>query len=275
MNSFTRTLTAAISAGIATIVVQEKLRFHPAMQRINFTGETVSLAEGAALSSGLIVGNLALGNYGSALSLAATGIAGAYDDLDQGKHDGKQIAKGLRGHFQALRNGHLSSGAMKVAVIGTCAAGYALRKAQQKQGKPAQKITEVLVDTALIAGTANLANLFDLRPGRALKVAALGSLLNTKTAGKETLTTLIPIALLAEEDLQGKTMLGDMGANPLGLIVGIQTTQIKTLALKTLICSGVVALNLVSEKISFTQIIENNSVLNHLDQLGREEKPRS
>ncbi|EEH64187.1 hypothetical protein HMPREF0044_0476 [Gleimia coleocanis DSM 15436] len=269
MKTIMRALAATATAAVTTVLVQEKLRFHPALQRTNHAGNTVTLATGPALSAGLVAGNLVAGNFAAASALAATGTAGLYDDVDQGEHDGEQIAKGLKGHFNALRNGYISTGVLKVAVIGASAGTYALYRAVKSSKPVPQRVVECFVDTALIAGCANLGNLFDLRPGRALKVAVIASILNAGVAGAQVSLTLATMAVVTEEDLAGKAMLGDAGANPLGMMVGMQSANIKCLPVKTAVCGLVVGLNVLSEKVSFTKVIENTPVLHKLDMLGR------
>src|SRR6185437_2722423 len=63
----------------------------------------------------------------------------------------------------ALAHGEVSTGAVKLAGIGATGLG----SARVMGGQPA----DVAINTGLIAAGANLLNLFDLRPGRAIKVA--------------------------------------------------------------------------------------------------------
>ena len=139
--------------------------------RTNHRGEQLTLLEGPALT----VGSVAVSALGpglpprvrAALAVAGTGAAtfGGYDDLA-----GSGSRRGFRGHLGALAKGEITTGAVKLGGIG--AAG--LVSAALLGGGPA----DVAVNAGLVAGGANLLNLFDLRPGRALKVAlASGTLL--------------------------------------------------------------------------------------------------
>ncbi|HEV2892382.1 MAG TPA: hypothetical protein VG411_01405, partial [Actinomycetota bacterium] len=67
--------------------------------------------------------------------------------------------------------------------------------------------------------------------------------------------------------------LGDCGANALG--AGVATAAAATLSrpARLLALAGVVALNLASERVSFTAVIERTAWLRALDQLGREPRP--
>ena len=100
------------------------------LERVNFRGRTVSLRGGVgvaagALAAGAQVGRALGGAAGArpaAAAVAATGAAGAaglIDDLDAGAHDGQTPAKGLKGHLGALARGRVTTGALKIAVIGS------------------------------------------------------------------------------------------------------------------------------------------------------------
>ena len=149
-------------------------------ERTNFHGVTVSLRGGVAMA-GASVASAAVASalsdqpraaLGGAVAALGGGVAGYIDDVDQGAHDGGKVAKGLKGHLGALAHGQVTTGVIKIAGIGASAlAASALvgSKATSVSGKAA----DLALNTVLIAGTANLANLLDLRPGRALKATVL------------------------------------------------------------------------------------------------------
>ncbi len=149
-------------------------------ERTNFHGATVSLRggvamAGAAVASATVASALSdqpRAALGGAVAALGGGVAGYIDDVDQGAHDGGKVAKGLKGHLGALAHGQVTTGVIKIAGIGASAlAASALvgSKATSVSGKAA----DLALNTVLIAGTANLANLLDLRPGRALKATVL------------------------------------------------------------------------------------------------------
>jgi UDP-GlcNAc:undecaprenyl-phosphate GlcNAc-1-phosphate transferase len=132
--------------------------------------------------------------------------------------------------------------------------------------------------TLAIALTANLVNLLDLRPGRALKayslLAVVGAIPVMLVASHaEALVWLVlslgPVAAVWRLDLSERAMLGDAGANAAGALAG----WFIALTFSPWFLGGyvalVLALNLASEKISFSAVIEGNPVLSWLDGLGR------
>jgi UDP-GlcNAc:undecaprenyl-phosphate/decaprenyl-phosphate GlcNAc-1-phosphate transferase len=138
--------------------------------RTNHRGEQLTLLEGPALT----VGSVAVSALGpglpsrvrAALAVAGTGAVafGGYDDLA-----GSGSRRGFRGHLGALAKGEITTGAVKLGGIGATG----LVSAALLGGGPA----DVAVNAGLVAGGANLLNLFDLRPGRALKVALISGTL--------------------------------------------------------------------------------------------------
>lgn len=276
-------------------------------ERTNFHGATVSLRGGVAMA-GASVASAAVASalsdqpraaLGGAVAALGGGVAGYIDDVDQGAHDGGKVAKGLKGHLGALAHGQVTTGVIKIAGIGASAlAASALvgSKATSVGGKAA----DLALNTVLIAGTANLANLLDLRPGRALKATVLVATplsyfscaaAKTPASGASGAPSATPAApasasgasaqrLLASglnaaaitalvEDLQETTMLGDTGANAAGALLGTSLAANDSWKLRLGAALGVVGLILASEKVSFSKVIAANPALNWLDQLWR------
>jgi len=239
--------------------------------RTNHAGATVTLAEGPIAVVALLVGGGVdrlldeSGRRSLAVAVAGvgSGMVGAYDDLY-----GTTQAKGLRGHLRALRSGELTSGTIKVLGVGCSAAIAAalIQRARPGCPKPMCRVLDGLVDTALIAATANLINLFDLRPGRAAKVVIL---LGTGLFGFGAAPAVGAAAGSLPTDLAARSMLGDCGANALGAAAGTAAAQSLPRRFRLLALGAVVALNLASEQVSFTEVIEGTPLLRRLDQLGR------
>lgn len=168
-----------VCAGLGYVLRRKHIKASQ-WERTNFHGATVSLRGGVAMA-GASVASAAVASalsdqpraaLGGAVAALGGGVAGYIDDVDQGAHDGGKVAKGLKGHLGALAHGQVTTGVIKIAGIGASAlAASALvgSKATSVSGKAA----DLALNTVLIAGTANLANLLDLRPGRALKATVL------------------------------------------------------------------------------------------------------
>ncbi|MGO9216981.1 MAG: hypothetical protein ACLP5E_04305 [Streptosporangiaceae bacterium] len=283
------------------------LRAHPpggaaTWTRTNHRGEPVTLLEGPAAAAGAaLAAALNPGLPGRARAALVTAAAGAgafggYDDLA-----GSGDRRGFRGHLGALGHGEVTTGAVKIGGIG--ATGLA---ASALLGGGA---LDVAVNAGLIAGGANLLNLFDLRPGRAIKVAALaGGLLaaagrpgangdgegpalaspapakpgpakpGPAKPGPVAAVTLAGIPLgaalaLVGEDLGERAMLGDAGANALGAMLGAAAAAALPRSGRVAVLAGIVALTAASEKVSFTKVIQRTPPLHWLDMLGRRPGP--
>ncbi len=265
----------AAAAGGATAAVAARLAYAALTRRppggtktwsrTNHRGEPVTLLAGPAVAVGAIAGLLAQAALGAnsrrttAMAVAGAGAAafGAYDDLA-----GSGDRRGFRGHLGALAHGEVTTGAVKLGGIG--AAG--ILGAAVAGGSPA----DVVINAGLIAGSANLLNLFDLRPGRAVKVAvASGALLAVIPDARQSTAPPLAAALaVLPEDLGERAMLGDAGANGLGAMLGASAAGLPRLA-RIALLAGIAGLTAVSEKVSFTKVIERTPALHRLDMLGR------
>lgn len=126
--------------------------------------------------------------------------------------------RGWRGHGMALRQGRVSTGALKAA--GTL--GLALYAASYLEPSTGRWL---LASGVLVLAT-NAFNLLDLRPGRAMKVFVLfGVGLTIGAASVRQLWTLGlfvgPALIAGVYDLRERAMLGDTGANMLGGLAGL------------------------------------------------------
>jgi UDP-GlcNAc:undecaprenyl-phosphate/decaprenyl-phosphate GlcNAc-1-phosphate transferase len=270
-------LIAAAAAGAtaagAARLAYSALNWRPpggpkAWSRTNHRGEPVTLLEGPAVAVGAMAGALALAGLrsltGSALWRPAVAMAvggagaaafGAYDDLA-----GSGDRRGFRGHLGALRHGEVTSGAVKLGGIG--ATGVVC--AALAGGSP----VDVALNAGLVAGSANLLNLFDLRPGRALKVAVAAGAFVAPGGATGTAPPLGAALALLPEDLGERAMLGDCGANALGAMIGAAAAGLPRPA-RIALLTGIAGLTAASEKVSFTKVIERTPTLRWLDMLGR------
>jgi UDP-N-acetylmuramyl pentapeptide phosphotransferase/UDP-N-acetylglucosamine-1-phosphate transferase len=270
-------LTAQVAAA-ATALARRGLRARPPggadlWARKNHRGEPVTLLEGPAYAAGALAGAvLASGapvrvRAAAALATGAGAVLGGYDDLAGGA-----ASRGLGGHLKALARGEVSTGTVKLAGLGVAGlvAGALLqpRNARSRTGH----LADVAISGAVVAGSANLVNLLDLRPGRALKVvSALGFL--TAVAGGESAplaAAALGSALVAlPDDLGERSMLGDSGANAAGALLGVAWAARLSRPARLAMLAGVTGLTLASERVSFTAVIERTPALRALDQLGR------
>jgi hypothetical protein len=259
--------TSAVRRGLAASPPGGEERW----TRTNHRGEPVSMLEGPAVAAGLVAGTIVGPGDGraraaTALATAAAGAFGVVDDLAE---DTTTRTKGLRGHLGALAQGRLTTGGLKVLGIGASAM-LAAAVGTRRRGSVAGHVTDVVVNGALVAGTANLVNLLDLRPGRALKASALLSLPVAASRGAAGTGALLGTAAAAAgDDLRERDMLGDGGANALGAYVGSRWALGAPRAVRVVALGGVVALTLASERVSFSAVIERTGWLRRLDTLGR------
>jgi UDP-N-acetylmuramyl pentapeptide phosphotransferase/UDP-N-acetylglucosamine-1-phosphate transferase len=241
-------------------------------RRTNYAGRPVSLLGGPALAAAATA-TAALGApTGSAAAAAlvgtVSGVVGGYDDL-AGARPEQARDKGLAGHLAALRAGRISAGAVKVAGIGAAAAAAAVLT-RRPGVPPSSALADGVLTTGLVAGTANLLNLLDLRPGRAAKVAAgLAAATLPGSAGGLSAGLLGATLAVLPADLGERVMLGDSGANAAGALLGLRLAALPSRRTRSVLLGGIVALTLASERISFTRVIEATPGLRELDRLGR------
>lgn len=293
----TRTaLLAGLVAGAASATALRLLRSAPpsgaaTWDRTNHAGTTVTLLEGPAWvvgsSAGVLAGTAVATGPAAAAPLVATvaaGTLGVLDDLA-----GDSGSKGLKGHLGALARGEVTTGAVKVvglAVTGLLTAALAdrprrtgartaagLQPGASTRAAPGAvpSLLDTLVGGAVVAGSANLLNLLDLRPGRALKATVIaGALLATDPRSEASAGAAVGAAAgLLAPDLAGESMLGDTGANSAGALLGAALLQ-RTGRRGRLVALTVLAgLTLASERVSFTKVIESTPGLRELDALGR------
>lgn len=273
-----RFIAAGIVAGAVTAFVRRKLDEKVAVgglggdstwMRTNHRGEPISLLEGPAVAAGLVAGAAVGGGSAPGATAFATGAAGAFGLVDDLAEDTSVRTKGLKGHLGALKEGRLTTGGLKVLGISGSAL-IAAAVGTRRTGSAFGHLVDVGLNGALIGGTANLINLFDLRPGRALKAGAAASLpFALGGAGSATGALLGAAAAAAPGDLGERDMLGDGGANALGALVGSQIAFGTPRAVRWTALAGVVGLMLASEKVSFSKVIAGNEWLNKVDMLGR------
>ena len=189
------------------------------------------------------------------------GLLGLLDDLAETGED-----KGFAGHLRALRAGRLTTGGVKLLGGGALALVVTGRL-------DADEPVRLVVDALLVALAANLGNLFDRAPGRTIKVGVIagGLLLVTHLdPSPPGLAVVLGAAVgLLWFDLGEQLMLGDSGANVLGAAIGVSAVVVCSPGVRVALLVVVAALNLASERISFSTVIDRVAPLRALDRLGR------
>lgn len=252
----------------------------PLFQRVswvapNYNDQLIPVSAGLMFLPGLSVAWLVLlvagyRQVGTALTLAwGFALLGFLDDLG-----GQEEHGGFRRHIKNLVQGTLTTGGLKALGGGFLAVTAAM---QLGRGW-----LPIILGALNIALSANLVNLLDLRPGRAIKsylllvipfffIISSVSLPIFRQLAAVGVPALAVIMVLAPYDLQSSVMLGDTGANLLGALAGLHFLIFNNVAVSILAFTVLAGLNYMAEKISFSQIIANSPVLTWFDRLGRPE----
>jgi UDP-GlcNAc:undecaprenyl-phosphate GlcNAc-1-phosphate transferase len=197
----------------------------------------------------------------AAIAAAGFGFFGLVDDLA-----GSPSRRGFRGHVRALAHGELTTGMLKLAGGGLVAIVVVAPWA-------GQSFRRLAAGSVVVALAANLGNLLDRAPGRTGKVSLLAILVLAGTshfAGVLTGSAIIAGAgaALLLPDLRERCMLGDTGANVLGAGAGLGLVTTTGPRAWTIAAVLLIALNLVSEWVSFSGVIDRVAPLRWLDRLG-------
>jgi Glycosyl transferase family 2 len=121
--------------------------------------------------------------------------------------------------------------------------------------------TRSLSGAFLVAGTANLLNQLDTKPGRALKAYLAAAFVLDAPVGLA--------VLLLPYDLRERLMLGDAGSNALGAMLGFKSVDRIRGWGRWAALAGVVVLNVIGERRSLGELIERTPGLSQLDRMGR------
>jgi hypothetical protein len=185
--------------------------------------------------------------------------------------------RGIRKHLRALARLEVSSGIVKILVIGGAAVAAVA-------ALPARPFWAGTAGVIVIAACANLWNGLDVAPGRSLKwflllgaplviTGALGS-------GGWALAPAVPATVLAgafllAPDLRERAMLGDAGANLLGFEIGLGLCVVLSDAWIVVAAVLAVGANALAETITVSRIIEGSGPLRWFDSLGRVPAPNA
>jgi UDP-GlcNAc:undecaprenyl-phosphate/decaprenyl-phosphate GlcNAc-1-phosphate transferase len=271
-------LAGFVLAAVLALVLWPRLQptlATPAFERENFRRQRIPVAAGLVIIVAVLVAALpyslvvlwsddgpVIGRSIASAVLASVGFGlfGLLDDLV-----GSTTRRGYRGHVGALRHGELTTGLLKLVGGGLVAVVVAWPWA----GSLPRLIAAALV----VALAANLGNLLDRAPGRVGKVSLLVFVVlavTSRLAPELTGPALVAGAGLGMlwPDLRERCMLGDTGSNVLGAGAGlglVATTGPGTWWVAVLVLA---ALNLVSERVSFSDVIGRTPPLRWLDRWG-------
>ncbi len=200
---------------------------------------------------------------GTLIAVLGFCLLGLFDDVA-----GMGQSGGFRGHVAALRDGEVTSGMIKL--LGGAAVGLlTVSVLQQDNGT----VVGLLRDGATVALAANLGNLFDRAPGRSTKFTATIFVVLSVVAWT---SWMLPPAVavgaglgLLGPDLKEEAMLGDAGANVMGAMCGIAAlVAFWGSGQRWAVLAVLLGLNVLSEVVSFSKVIDGVGPLRWFDRLG-------
>ena len=260
-----------IAITLLSIPMISKMLENSGMIRENYRGDMIPVGLGLVFIPTLVINSIILiySNivpekiimiYMLLFASIAMSFVGIIDDSL-----GNRGVTGLIGHFKALFKGSLTTGAFKALLGGFV--GLTLAVTLSKS------IPNIIVATLVVALSTNMMNLFDLRPGRAIKayvILAIIIFLASAKFNREVMMLIVPSVLAYFYfDLRALTMMGDAGSNVLGVSIGVFIVSSFDLPVQLVSLVLLVAIHVLTEKFSLTKIIENNKFLDYVDKLGR------
>jgi len=267
-------LAGFLSAAI-TFVLVFRLRHLRAPRAVNYRGERLPVVLGLAITAGLAAELLTValvdaGQYRlfpsprAGLEILASILlvfaGGLVDDVQPSR------VHGLVRHFHELFRGRVTSGIVKLAVAVVAAAVFGV--ATRQHG------LRLALCIPTVAGAANLWNLLDVAPGRAIKwflpAGAVALALKPTYGFAPFESAALGGGLIALPfDLAEVAMLGDSGAYALGFVAGAGLfLRLSTVGV-AIALAVVVALHVLAETVTLTRLIRAAPPLRWLDDLGR------
>ena len=273
MSAVVAFVVGAVVAALLWAAMAEQFRTADVLRRTNYRGHQLAVASGIVVVLTVVVVTavhrvvVAFGGVDSDEQLRVAGLAvgaaigfgflGLVDDLV-----GATDTKGFAGHLGQLARGQVTTGLVKL--VGGVLLGVAVAPGDG---------WDAVRSGVLIAGCANVGNLFDRAPGRAIKVCLLGGVV-VASLGAPAWALTGPMLVLGAglgllvPDLRERCMLGDTGSNVLGAAVGLGLVVSLGSTGEWVALAVVVALNVASEFVSFTKVIDAVPPLRFLDRLG-------
>jgi hypothetical protein len=260
-------LLLTLGAALTLLTLAFLKPYLPKLQ--NFAGRNTPTSAGLSFlpiilvmlvaSSTGVLGPLEGGGWYLAYSLVA-GLVGFADDRWGGEGE-----RGFAGHVGALSRGRMTTGLLKVVVLGGGAVVFGVLAFGMGW--------RALFAALLLAGCANLANLFDVRPGRALKFLGVPVVVLLFLAPYGAVLAVAGVVggavALFHFDLRGRIMLGDAGAAIWGAVLGYLVVASGPGVVWWVAGGAILGLTAVAEFSSISRIIEEVGALRALDLWGR------
>ncbi len=278
----TRALVSLLGGLIALIATRSAVRAmlpRASLVATNYRGLPIPTAMGMTVLAGTLAGTALVSllielaprssvlgqSAGSAVPLVALavgfGLVGLWDDVASDQE------RGFGGHIRALRRRRLTGGGMKM-VAGASVAIVVVAPASDGIGW-------ALLHGGIVALLANIYNSLDLRPGRAGKFFILAALPLTLVSEASAVLAAAIGSMMAflPNDLRERAMLGDVGANALGALIGGAVVFAGPPAgVRLALLAGAVLLTVLSERPGFSRLIAAVPPLRGLDRAGRIEE---
>jgi len=241
-------------------------------KRPNFAGRNIPTSAGLAflpiilLMLGASLAGLLEPGVAGVWYLAYSLLGGCVGFMDD-RWGGGAGERGFGGHLGALSRGRVTTGLVKAVLLGGGAVVFAV-------------VTfgvglEALVAAFLLAGCVNLANLFDVRPGRTLKFLGVPVLVLLFLAPYGEVLAVVGVVggaiSLFYFDLKGRIMLGDAGAAIWGAVLGYLVVTSGPGVVWWVAGVAILGLTAVAEVSSISRVIEEVGALRRLDLWGRDE----
>ncbi|GAE24619.1 hypothetical protein JCM9140_561 [Halalkalibacter wakoensis JCM 9140] len=200
-------------------------------------------------------------SLGSVLFILLIWLLGFIDDIY-----GTPYPKGLKGHVMyALEEKVITTGLLKA--VGTVVTALLYVPTVQTL-----TLISFMVSLFLLIGIPHVMNLFDTRPLRVWKVTVCFIMAALFVIPLPTIHSIIMLVALFGTwyflEAYRKAMLGDNGATLVGAIMAVVSIHYFTPTTQFILLGIVFLFMLLAEKYSFSNIIENSSMLRVIDQWG-------
>jgi len=257
--------TALLGAGLSVSILLLLPRPRRLLTAVNYRGTLLDVTLGIVVwsSLSLLMGAsfLVEGLKGGAgdrpwliPAMALVFAGGLYDDLQPHR------TRGIVLQLRRLGEGVVTPGVVKLAAA-VAAAAILMIGTESSWWR-------IVVGIPVIAGSVNLWNLLDVMPGRAIKFFLVGVLFAARPSRLMAASFGVAAGVLWS-DLRERAMLGDSGANVLGLIIGIGLFDLLSTTGLLVAMVLIVLLHVLSETITLSRAIRAIPPLRWLDDLGR------